>query len=240
DNVAEGFSDIVNAVANHQMAEDVKSGKIGPAELHEWSGQQFRLGELESAVHLFIRDKKAAILATPEAARTEEQSKLLKQLVKEPLEAMLHAKTALKIELNLPDSVSSSMEHQSISGLTDDDLHAFKSQVLELEADPKVVSEFLLGNDTWRTGMKTIYATEFADLRERQENDPFYKLDVPRNDDVVKQFEYNDQARLVLARHKEEEAALLRQLAHHQMAIGSLWSMVLAIVFREGRPPVRR
>ncbi|MBW8832412.1 MAG: hypothetical protein JF606_24030, partial [Burkholderiales bacterium] len=28
DNVAEGFSDIVNAVANHQMAEDVKSGKI--------------------------------------------------------------------------------------------------------------------------------------------------------------------------------------------------------------------
>ncbi|MBW8833375.1 MAG: hypothetical protein JF606_29180, partial [Burkholderiales bacterium] len=46
-----------------------------------------------------------------------------------------------------------------------------------------------------------------------QENDPFYKLDVPRNDDVVKQFEYNDQARLVLARHKEEEAALLRQLA---------------------------
>ncbi|MBW8832520.1 MAG: hypothetical protein JF606_24595, partial [Burkholderiales bacterium] len=55
DNVAEGFSNIVNAVANHQMAEDVKSGKIGPAELHKWSGQQFRLDALEGAVHRFIR-----------------------------------------------------------------------------------------------------------------------------------------------------------------------------------------
>ncbi|MBW8831952.1 MAG: hypothetical protein JF606_21545, partial [Burkholderiales bacterium] len=195
------------------MAEDVKSGKIGPAELHKWSGQQFRLDALEGAVHRFIRDQKAAILATPEAARTSAQSELLKQLVDEPLEAMLHAKTALKIQLDLPDSVSSLMDHQSCSGLTDGDLHAFKSQVLKQEADPEVVFEYLLGNDTWRTGMKTIYATEFADLCERQEDDPFYKLDVPRNDDVVKQFEYNDQAQLVKARHKEEEATLLRQLA---------------------------
>ncbi|MBW8833145.1 MAG: hypothetical protein JF606_27950, partial [Burkholderiales bacterium] len=195
------------------MAEDVKSGKIGPAELHKWSGQQFRLDALEGAVHRFIRDQKAAILATLAAVRTSAQSELLKQLEDEPLEAMLHAKTALKIQLNLPDSVSSSMAYQSISVLTNGDLHAFKSQVLEQEADPEVMSAFLLGNDTWRTGMKTIYAQEFADLRERQVDDPFYKLDVPRDDDVVKQFEYNDQARLFLARREEEEAALLMRLA---------------------------
>jgi len=199
-------------VANHQMAEDVKSGKIGPAELHEWSGQQFRLGELVSAVNLFIRDKKAAILATPEAARTEEQSSLLKQLEDEPLEAMLHAKTALKFQLDLPDSVSSSMAYQNISVLTDGDLHAFKSQVLEQEANPEVMSAFLLGNDTWRTGMKTIYAPKFAALRKRQDRDPFYKLELP-GDDVGKQFEYNDQARPVHAREQDEEAALLMRLA---------------------------
>ncbi|CBJ43159.1 NEL-type E3 ubiquitin ligase domain-containing protein [Ralstonia solanacearum] len=55
DKVSEGFSAIVNAVGNHQMAQAIKAGRIDQQELQAWAGQQFRLGALEEEVDAFLR-----------------------------------------------------------------------------------------------------------------------------------------------------------------------------------------
>ena len=55
DNVSEGFSNMVAMVANHQMACDVKAGRIDQPALAAWSGQQFRLDALEKEVHTFLK-----------------------------------------------------------------------------------------------------------------------------------------------------------------------------------------
>ncbi|MDB0567126.1 NEL-type E3 ubiquitin ligase domain-containing protein [Ralstonia solanacearum] len=55
DKVSEGFSAIVNAVNNHQMAQAIKAGRIDQQELQAWAGQQFRLGALEEEVDAFLR-----------------------------------------------------------------------------------------------------------------------------------------------------------------------------------------
>ncbi|MGH1508209.1 NEL domain-containing protein [Ralstonia solanacearum] len=55
DKVSEGFSAMVNAVGNHQMAQAIKAGRIDQQELQAWAGQQFRLGALEEEVDAFLR-----------------------------------------------------------------------------------------------------------------------------------------------------------------------------------------
>jgi hypothetical protein len=60
DNVSEGFSNMVAMVANHQMACDVKAGRIDQPALAAWAGQQFRLDALEKEVHLFLKQATAA------------------------------------------------------------------------------------------------------------------------------------------------------------------------------------
>ncbi|MEF3061796.1 NEL-type E3 ubiquitin ligase domain-containing protein [Ralstonia solanacearum] len=55
DKVSEGFSAIVNAVGNHQMAQAIKAGRIDQQELQAWAGQQFRLSALEEEVDAFLR-----------------------------------------------------------------------------------------------------------------------------------------------------------------------------------------
>jgi C-terminal novel E3 ligase, LRR-interacting len=54
DNVAEGFSSIVNAVQKHKVLTEIKAGRMGETELREWAGAQFRLSALETEVHRFI------------------------------------------------------------------------------------------------------------------------------------------------------------------------------------------
>lgn len=59
DNVTEGFSAIVTVVRNHRMAEAVRQGTIGMAELSQWARGQFRLHALEQEVHRFISQASA-------------------------------------------------------------------------------------------------------------------------------------------------------------------------------------
>jgi C-terminal novel E3 ligase, LRR-interacting len=59
DNVAEGFSTIVLAVRNHQMAEAVRDGRVGSAELNRWGLQQFAQDALEKEVNDFIERSEA-------------------------------------------------------------------------------------------------------------------------------------------------------------------------------------
>lgn len=59
DNVAEGFSEIVHAVRNHQMEMAVKQGRVGLDALNGWGREQFRLDALDREVTRFIDRAKA-------------------------------------------------------------------------------------------------------------------------------------------------------------------------------------
>lgn len=54
DNVVAGFAEMVSAVRNHEMAENIRNGNVKEPELREWVGKQFRLGALRSEVHKFL------------------------------------------------------------------------------------------------------------------------------------------------------------------------------------------
>lgn len=107
DNVSEGFSAIVATVANHEMAQDVKAGRISPAELEKWAGRQFRLGALEKEVHVFLdratddnvrqllplRDRLSTLIRT-EPSTTEILNSILKP---DPtLEELSHAQGSIR------------------------------------------------------------------------------------------------------------------------------------------------
>jgi hypothetical protein len=60
--------------------------------------------------------------------------------------------------------------------------------------------------------MKALHAQEFTDLKNKQDNDPFYK-DLPPKDDLEAEADYAAQALQVYARFADEENALLLRLA---------------------------
>jgi hypothetical protein len=202
DNLAEGFSNAVLAVNNHQMRQAVERGGVGEAQLHRWAGQQLRLSLLEGAVNRFIADS----LARPGLSRTHREN-----LRQEPLETMVHAKVALRERLDLPESTMSSMTFRTCSVLTQADLDALEKEVEEAAADPATRNDFLLGNATWRSGMRAAHPEDFANLARERDDDPFYDLDVPST--VEGQAEYAALARETEAKWARREDDLLLTLA---------------------------
>ncbi|KQV81260.1 NEL-type E3 ubiquitin ligase domain-containing protein [Rhizobacter sp. Root1221] len=63
DNVAEGFSEIVHAVRNHQMETAVRQGRVGLEALNGWGRAQFRLDVLDREINRFIDRAKAETAA---------------------------------------------------------------------------------------------------------------------------------------------------------------------------------
>lgn len=210
DNVAEGFSAIVLAVRNHQMAEAVKAGRIDAAGLDVWARQQFRLGSLETAVHRFI----LTALTTPGIPEDVQT-----QLRKEPLETMLHAKVRLKAMLGLPDSVPSEMTYAGQSVLTPGDLSVLAEAVMEAESDPDQWATYLLSNETWRFGMLQLHPEPFAEHEADFEKDAFHDRDLPRDGDahVQERVDYNEAAAEFTQRKRAAEDALLLRLNHASM-----------------------
>ncbi|WCM97680.1 NEL domain-containing protein [Acidovorax sp. GBBC 1281] len=204
DNVAEGFSAIVLAVRNHQMAQAVQEGRIDAAGLDGWARQQFRLGALEAAVHHFIRQA----LETPGVPEDMER-----QLRREPLETMLHAKVSLKALLWLPDSVPSEMTYAAQSVLTPGDLSALAAGVMDAESDDWQLTAYLLSNETWRVGMRHLHRGPFAALDAAFDEDPFHDRDLPRDGDahVQERVAYNVAAAEFMQRQRAAEDALLLQ-----------------------------
>ena len=202
DNLAEGFSNVVLAVNNHQMRQAVESGGVDEVQLHRWAGQQLRLSLLESAVNHFIADS----LRRPDLPRSQRET-----LTREPLETMVHAKVALRERLDLPESTVSSMNFRTCSVLSQDNLDALARQVGESSADPATRHAFLLANATWRAGMKAMHRQDFADLARERDDDPFYDLDVPSTEEG--QVEYAVMAREVEAKWARREDELLLALA---------------------------
>ncbi|WP_158251268.1 NEL-type E3 ubiquitin ligase domain-containing protein [Xanthomonas populi] len=160
-----------------------------------------------------------AQLASNGGLPTEEQSfrqsqlfKRLKTLQDEPVETMMHAKVMLREELDLPN-VPSSMIFQSISALTNEDLTTLASSVRERERDKDAFGDFMLANETWRAGVKQLYAAEYEALMESFNNDAFYELDVPPGDDahVAESIKYNELAADFLDRKQKAENAWLRE-----------------------------
>ena len=202
DNLAEGFSNVLLAVNNHQMRQAVERGDVSEAQLHRWAGQQLRLSLLEGAVNRFIADT----LARPGISRTQREN-----LQQEPLETMVHAKVALRERLDLPESTMSSMTFRTCSVLTQAHLDALAKEVEAASADPQTRNAYLLGNATWRAGMRAAHPEPFAALARERDEDPFHDLDVPST--VEGQAEYAALARDVEAKWARREDELLLSLA---------------------------
>ena len=202
DNLAEGFSNVLLAVNNHQMTQAVERGSVSEAQLHRWAGQQLRLSVLESAVNHFIAES---------LQRADLPRALRQTLTREPLETLVHAKVALRDRLDLPESTVSSMTFRSCSVLTQGKLDELARQVDESSADPATRNAFLLGNSTWRAGMKAAHPEAFAHLARERDEDPFY-LELPP-DDAVAEIEFAGMAREVEAKWARREDDLLLALA---------------------------
>lgn len=202
DNLAEGFSNIRLAVDNHRMARAVEAGEVNAKQLNEWAGSLFRLSLLEGAVHRFISTQlQRSDLPQPERGA----------LTNEPLETMVHAKVELRQLLELPKSTASEMKYSGCSVLGQSELSMLEREVKAQAEDGEVHGKFLLGHPTWRAGMRMLHAQDFKDLKTKQDDDPFFDLDVPA--DLEGQVEYAAKARRVEAKHAREENAMLLRLA---------------------------
>ncbi|MDA8523172.1 NEL-type E3 ubiquitin ligase domain-containing protein [Acidovorax sp. NCPPB 4044] len=204
DNVAAGFAAIVLAVRAHGMARAIREGRVDAAGLGDWARRQFRLGALETEVHLFIQ-RARQLQGLPED--------MAGQLDRESMETLLHAQVALKQALDLPDSVPSEMAYAPESVLTPIDLATIAGHVLEAEADPGALEPFLLALDAWRDGVRLLHPEPFAKLEADFDEDPFHDRDLPRDGDahVEERVAYNEAAADYVQRKREAEDALLRQ-----------------------------
>ncbi|MFE8645921.1 NEL-type E3 ubiquitin ligase domain-containing protein [Sphingomonas sp. NCPPB 2930] len=205
DNLDEGFSRMVLAVDNHRMVQAVRSGEVDAKRLDDWAGSLFRLSLLETAVsrHIASRLRDASSLSAQDRAN----------LTEEPLETMVHAKVALRGLLQLPTSTVFMMQHRQYSVLGPNALESLRREVQLQAQDVGTRCNFLLGHPTWRAGIQALYPQEFQDLKSRQDEDPFYDLDLPAATDLAEQAAYAERALQVHNRHAQEERALMLRLA---------------------------
>lgn len=203
DNLAEGFSKVLLAVDQHQMAQAVETGEVNAAQLNRWAGQRFRLSLLETAVHRFIHDQ----LQRPDLPNRNRNA-----LTAEPLETMLHAKVALRKHLDLPDGTASTMQFDGCSVLGQQELRLLVQAVVGQAADRAVHGSFLLGDPTWRAGMKAAHAPAFQKLQRERDEDPFYDLDVPADSSGEGAFRYAEVAEKFRAKWAQREDELLLSL----------------------------
>ncbi|WP_181106170.1 NEL-type E3 ubiquitin ligase domain-containing protein [Xanthomonas arboricola] len=147
-----------------------------------------------------------------QALRTAELMNRLNMLTDEPVETMMHAKVMLREELDLPN-VPSSMIFNTVSVLTNDDFATLASAVRARERDKDTFGDYLLANETWRTGVKQLYADEYEALMKPFENDPFWDAEPGPGDDahVAQMLRYNELAADYQNRKNAAENAWLRE-----------------------------
>ncbi|GKT22294.1 hypothetical protein AVHM3334_07860 [Acidovorax sp. SUPP3334] len=204
DNVLEGFSKVLLAVSNHQMVADIRSGRVDAVQFDRWAGQQFRLALLESEVTRFIHR---------ELQRQDLGPWPRRQLTREPLETVMHAKQALRDRLDLPQGTVASVQAVQLSVLRGNDVNDLEHAVMQQARDPAAYGDFRMGHTTWREGMKALHPRAFAQLQQARDDDPFFDEDLPAPADLEGQVEYAIRARAVEARWRYEEDRLLRHLA---------------------------
>ncbi|QUP54014.1 type III effector protein [Ralstonia syzygii] len=159
DNVAEGFSNIVTMVDSHQLVERVCAGEMDQPKLESWVRQRYRLDSLVTEVNRLV-----------ERSRNREgrdATMIDLQLAAEPVETLLHAKVALKKELDLPKNIPSRMQYRRVSALKKGDLGALAETVRTKEANPVDLARYLLSNDAWRTAMQALHSAAFTELQNR-------------------------------------------------------------------------
>lgn len=204
DNVLEGFSKALLAVRNHQIVADIRSGRVDAAQFDQWAGQQFRLALLESEVTRFIHR---------ELQRQDLGPWPRRQLTREPLETLMHAKQALRNRLDLPEGTVTGVQALQLSVLRQKDVNDLEKAVMQQARDPAAYGDFRMGHTTWREGMKALHSRAFAWLQHARDDDPFFDEDIPASTDLEGQVEYSIRARAVEARWQHEEDRLLRHLA---------------------------
>ncbi|HET9644119.1 MAG TPA: NEL-type E3 ubiquitin ligase domain-containing protein [Burkholderiaceae bacterium] len=154
--------------------------------------------------------------AAAQVARHDDLSTRMHHLRNDPLETMLHAKVQLRLALGLPEEVPSQMDWRSSSELTDNDLNDTQKRVQAREADGSSLREWLLGNDTWRAGMKQLHREAFHALDREFDDDPFFDLDLPPQDGdehVAARIAYTEAAKDLELRKAQAENQLLLKCA---------------------------
>lgn len=211
DNVLEGFSKALLAVRNHQMVANIRSGQVNAKQFKRWAGQQFRLSLLESEVTRFIHRQ----LQRPDLGAWQ-----ARQLTREPLQTLMHAKQALRDRLDLPEGTVTSVEALQSSVLRRKNLDDLVRAVEQQANDPAAFGEFRMNHPTWREGMKALHPHEFAQFTSARDNDPFFDEDLPRG--LEAEVEYAIRSRAVEAKWLHAENRLLRHLGHIGMSIPSV------------------
>lgn len=133
------------------------------------------------------------------------------RLAEEPVETKLHAKVALGESLDLPGAPPSGMEYEAVSVLKARDLKRIDQLVRTRISDPAQLDAFLLSNETWRVGMKKLYAKEFKDLEERYEKHPYWEIPVATTEE--EQFKYLSRFESFKNAKETEENELLLKCA---------------------------
>jgi hypothetical protein len=201
DNLVEGFSKVLLAVDSHELVGAVKSGKMDAKGLDRWAGRMFRLSLLETAVNRFI---------AAQLKRTDLPPQRRRDLEEERVETMLHAKVALREQLDLPDSTPSEMQFMGMSAVTPANLIQLECEVKSQAANREADIGYRLRNPVWCDAMKAMYAQEFDSLEKARDNDPFFDLPLPKG--LEEEVRYAETAREVDAKWQRREDDLLRRL----------------------------
>ncbi|GKT00924.1 hypothetical protein AVKW3434_16065 [Acidovorax sp. SUPP3434] len=201
DNVLEGFSKALLAVRNHQMVADIRSGRVDATQFQRWARQQFRLALLESEVTRFIHQE----LQRPDLGPWPKR-----QLTREPLETLMHAKQALRDRLDLPEGTVTGVQALQLSVLRQNNVADLARAVEQQASDPTAYGEFRFNHPTWREGMKALHPREFGQLTTARDDDPFFDEDLPQG--LEAEVEYAIRSRAVEAKWLHEENLLLRHL----------------------------
>ncbi|XLV72671.1 hypothetical protein ACKZDW_08600 [Ralstonia syzygii subsp. celebesensis] len=96
-------------VDSHQLVEKVHSGEMDQPKLESWIRQRYRLDSLVTEVNRLVESSRNR------EGRDATMTDL--QLAREPVETLLHAKVALKKELDLPKNIPSHMQYRRVSAL---------------------------------------------------------------------------------------------------------------------------
>ncbi|WP_260402762.1 NEL-type E3 ubiquitin ligase domain-containing protein [Ralstonia solanacearum] len=140
---------------------------------------------------------------------------------------MLHAKVALKKELDLPKNIPSRMMHPLASVLGKADLKRLAETVRAKEADPAGLAKYLLSNDAWRAAMQTLHSAAFTRLESRfapekaalAEEAPPQPTDAEELEFLEERIAYAEQTQVFTQKVRAAEDALLLTLSGRDVLV---------------------
>jgi hypothetical protein len=94
----------------------------------------------------------------------------------EAVQTMLHAKVQLARQLDLPKGLPTTMAHESLSVLKNEDLDRIAATIRASEADGSALRAFVLNDpeQLWLTAMKKLHADDLQPIWKKHDDDPVW------------------------------------------------------------------